>query len=237
MAIEFMCPNGHPLSAPEDRAGKPGKCPKCQTAFVVPELEEDEDDLGATEAVAVRESDPNVFVFLCPNGHKLNGPPTLKGKPGQCPHCHAKFRIPDDEEDLDEAEEASSAADIPLGTIPAAGEVDETIPVEEVLTAAEYEEPMLVGPSPPPPTCGHPVGDFILRLLNVASDDDVKIELRTSDGETFVFDMMSADLSDAVYGVFAVKGGREDYSVVSVSWDAVTVANVKHLAELPAEFL
>ena len=35
--------------------------------------------------------------FLCPNGHKLNGPSSLRGKPGQCPHCGSRFTIPADE--------------------------------------------------------------------------------------------------------------------------------------------
>src|SRR5207253_8227629 len=39
-----------------------------------------------------------IFFFLCPNGHKLNGPPSLKGKAGQCPQCGARFLIPTDEE-------------------------------------------------------------------------------------------------------------------------------------------
>ncbi|MGC4002606.1 MAG: hypothetical protein QM811_05465 [Pirellulales bacterium] len=34
------------------------------------------------------------IVFLCPNGHKLNGPTKLAGRLGQCPHCHEKFEIP-----------------------------------------------------------------------------------------------------------------------------------------------
>jgi hypothetical protein len=36
MAIEFECPNGHKLKAPEERAGKAGKCPKCGVDFIVP---------------------------------------------------------------------------------------------------------------------------------------------------------------------------------------------------------
>ena len=39
----------------------------------------------------------DAIIFLCPNGHKLSGPANLKGKPGQCPHCNAKFVIPEDE--------------------------------------------------------------------------------------------------------------------------------------------
>ena len=29
MTIEFFCPNEHQLSAPDNMAGKAGKCPKC----------------------------------------------------------------------------------------------------------------------------------------------------------------------------------------------------------------
>ena len=46
MVIKFLCPNGHQLSAPENMAGKKGKCPKCKSAFVVPTLEE----MAAAEA-------------------------------------------------------------------------------------------------------------------------------------------------------------------------------------------
>ena len=115
--IKFLCPNGHQLSAPENLAGKPGKCPKCSTAFVVPApAEEEEEAMPPQPAAAVPnaagggssmdigmgsgkgKAGKEVFVFLCPNGHKLNGPPSLKGKPGQCPHCGAKFRIPSDDD-------------------------------------------------------------------------------------------------------------------------------------------
>jgi hypothetical protein len=49
MVIEFACPNGHMLKAPEERAGKTGKCPKCGIAFVVPDAEEPIEDFGAPE--------------------------------------------------------------------------------------------------------------------------------------------------------------------------------------------
>jgi hypothetical protein len=37
MVIEFRCPNGHRLNCPDERAGLPGKCPKCKAAFRVPQ--------------------------------------------------------------------------------------------------------------------------------------------------------------------------------------------------------
>jgi hypothetical protein len=38
------------------------------------------------------------IVFLCPNGHKLNGPAKLAGRLGKCPHCDTRFQIPSLEE-------------------------------------------------------------------------------------------------------------------------------------------
>lgn len=40
------------------------------------------------------EPKPGTIAFLCPNGHKLNGPEKLAGRLGQCPHCNTKFQIP-----------------------------------------------------------------------------------------------------------------------------------------------
>ncbi len=40
---------------------------------------------------------------VCPNGHKLNVKTFLAGKKGVCPHCGAKFRIPEAEEDSDDS--------------------------------------------------------------------------------------------------------------------------------------
>src|SRR5262245_9339425 len=107
--IKFLCPEGHPLNAPENLAGKPGKCPRCSTPFVVPQpgeavTVEDSSGVGGSKILADAGSGRNlthaaeIFFFLCPNGHKLNGPPSLKGRAGQCPECGARFLIPTDEE-------------------------------------------------------------------------------------------------------------------------------------------
>ena len=40
------------------------------------------------------EPKPGTIAFLCPNGHRLNGPEKLAGRLGQCPHCNTKFQIP-----------------------------------------------------------------------------------------------------------------------------------------------
>ena len=37
MAIEVVCPNGHKILCPENRAGRAAKCPRCSTPFRIPE--------------------------------------------------------------------------------------------------------------------------------------------------------------------------------------------------------
>lgn len=38
MAIEFVCPNGHPLKVKDSLAGKMGLCPVCKVRVAVPRL-------------------------------------------------------------------------------------------------------------------------------------------------------------------------------------------------------
>src|SRR6185295_1494585 len=134
MPIEFRCANGHRLSCPDDRAGRSGKCPKCGVAFKVPtastqaavtsasdsdvrpELHEPTAEgsklgLGSSTTLSAYDADAvseTHIVFLCPNGHKLTCSPNLQGKPGKCPHCGAKFLIPDYEGDDEEGVDAES---------------------------------------------------------------------------------------------------------------------------------
>jgi hypothetical protein len=156
MAIEALCPNGHKILCPEDRAGRTARCPKCSAPFRIPEPKgngplpsgrsaqpavsaSDDYDFAATAAVLASGSSPShvgvppsepgsdatspdaaaansppgegtkphakppslqdLIIFLCPNGHKLNGPRRLAGKVGKCPHCGVKFEIPFPDED------------------------------------------------------------------------------------------------------------------------------------------
>lgn len=115
MAIEFLCPNGHRIRCGEDRAGKPAKCPKCNVKFLIPTLEEIHAAQGVGEpANATFTKDRTRIQFLCPNGHRLFGSSDLQGRPGQCPECGVKFRIPYVEELADDAVEDA----IPLSLAP-----------------------------------------------------------------------------------------------------------------------
>ncbi len=229
--VQFICPNGHPLSASDDRAGTAGKCPKCGTEFVVPELEPEEVAHDAEpvagepmpESIEIEpvESD-QLFFFLCPNGHKLNGPPTLKGRPGQCPHCGAKFRIPPDEDDVDSQQDGQDDP-IPVGAIVEDGGEDAD-PVEEVEIIEEFAT------AAPPPVCGHALGDLLMQLWEQAGDGRT-VELTMKDKSTVSAGFFSASLSSTQYGVFAIHEDG-DNSVLVVSWDDVARFRIRNVTGL-----
>jgi DNA-directed RNA polymerase subunit RPC12/RpoP len=175
MQIKFKCPNGHQLSASKDRVGKPGKCPKCGTKFVVPEASEE--DAGKSSKDKPTEA---TFAFLCPNGHELNGPISLRGRPGQCPHCGEKFLVPEED-----------AADDETSTDAAGPTQDETPPeVFPTEPSAEQEE-VLVGmivEVPPEEVLLHddediPTGELeIDEELTLEDDDEFQAQQSKSSG-------------------------------------------------------
>ena len=254
MTIAFMCPNGHQLSAPVERAGKQGKCPKCSVAFVVPDPAEPPDQ-GAADDEA--DADPNIIVFLCPNGHKLNGPSSLKGKPGQCPHCGSKFVIPEDdptdddpthEADADEAEDAAADEIVAEGVV-----VEEELPVGQVVAddtpiALGAEDIVEVAPSAPvgvvesEPTAvevptvriqiGNPYADFIDDVLVAAGDAaDYTIRLTLKSGGEVEFAKFMPEKSDQTYGVFM--SSSSPCKVACYAWEAIAGVEVEGLKEPP----
>lgn len=233
--IKFLCPSGHPLSAPENLAGKPGKCPKCNTPFVVPPPDEDPELLAADDLASLSSgslttpsagSGKNLgagetFMFLCPNGHKLNGPPSLKGKAGQCPHCGARFRIPTDEEidaagddELGLAEDSSGADRIDFNRLfagDAGGQAPATLPAG-----------------------GAGMGIIFGRLWQERTDE-TEIEIFLTEGEILVPDYFSQALSRSDFGVFAIQEGDGSYAITVVPWSAVRRVSMRRIAELPPE--
>jgi len=121
MSIEVTCPQGHKIACNEEMIGKSVKCPSCETAFRVTDPHESKDRGTANHA-----GQEDSIAFLCPNGHKLNSPASLQGKAGKCPHCGARFLIPDytfddnddlphgDEDDLTAATDDAVANDLPV---------------------------------------------------------------------------------------------------------------------------
>lgn len=255
MPIKFLCPNGHQLTAPDNLAGRPGKCPKCNTPFVVPKPDVEE---PAAEPAAETPAEPpteetegkpaddkasaaeigqgsgkgklnpaDVFIFLCPNGHKLNGPPSLKGKAGQCPHCGAKFRIPDDNDDMElpEVPEESSAPATGSGQFVFPGfETQEN--VEEVYEAVEVEDTL-----DPPPDGIHPLSYIVGRMWD-RKGDDTELEIFLAEGEIVAPEYYSEILSIREFGVFGSQDGDGSYSVTIIPWTTVRKIGIRKLPEL-----
>jgi hypothetical protein len=263
--IKFLCPNGHPLSAPENLAGKPGKCPKCNTAFVVPKPDEaapagpPAPAGGPPPELAAPASTPaaaassqaaapevpamgsgtelpagEVFVFLCPNGHKLNGPPSMKGKPGQCPHCGARFRIPTDE-DIEEAEEEVPTGEADDEEIPQGQPDEEGVNFNQLFGGEGGEEVVeatvedAVAPPPPGPTgLGYIVGRLWERRT-----EQTELEIFLGEGEIVAPDFYSEVLSSSDYGVFAIQEGDGSFAVTVIPWNTVRRIGMRRIGDLP----
>jgi hypothetical protein len=236
--VKFLCPNGHPLNAPLNLVGKAGKCPKCNTAFVVPAPEPEEpapaptggSKIGSSPRLDIQmgsgvrtgpgaKPKEQIFVFLCPNGHKLNGPPSLKGKLGQCPHCGAKFRIPEDEPEELEPEVIEGAELV--DDAPNTDEVEEVSP--DQLLADEPEPPFTEGV--------HPLAHIVARLWRHKGDDG-EIEILLPEGEIMQPEHYSEPLSASDYGVFATREGN-GYSFSVIPWSNVRRVNVHKVQRLP----
>jgi hypothetical protein len=241
--IKFCCPNGHPLAAPANRAGKSGQCPRCQAQFVVPEATDTAGDDAVATATDASERNDELpsrdaaatarFMFLCPNGHKLFGPPSLQGRPGQCPHCNSRFLIPDDREeavpdDIDPPfSRLGNLSDLTSDMLP-----DNDVgfdPGDDSASVSIPEDP------PPVPVSCHPLTQ-VIRRIQAETRGAGQLDVRLRGGTTLAAVSLSADLSQHEYGVFAVRGAdHASSSIVVVPWDQVTRITISQLSDLPSD--
>ncbi|MHB8861108.1 MAG: hypothetical protein ACYC6N_01805 [Pirellulaceae bacterium] len=248
--IKFRCPQGHPLAAPANRAGKSGQCPRCQRRFVVPAATAPEhaeaiisaadtsDEQGHWPADGgATDSAPAKFMFLCPNGHKLFGPPTLQGRPGQCPHCNARFLIPDvrEESAADSPGEDEDMFPFPVGDLSDLSPDAQLNDESESGTGPKPSSVMVPeGPPPPPMVSCHPWAQ-IMRRVRTETGGAGQLEVQLSDGTLLIAESFSAELSQHEHGVFAMHAEDLTSSVVVVPWDHVTRITIKHLCNLPLD--
>lgn len=268
MPLKFTCPNGHSISCPENLAGRPAKCPQCGIKFLVPPPGQQQADplskdpglpagnggVATEKKKAVKEEQ---IVFLCPNGHKLNGPARMQGQPGQCPDCGARFRIPSYEENEEQTTEEQDE-EILTGEIVGDDEVFDThemseiqhierSPFEDFITGsskrkteaiATIDAPELVTDFVPAlaelPEGAHALS-AIFALLWQQRQQGGTIEMQLKEGELLTPDLYSPQLSLASHGVFAVRGKDGTFTITSVPWDAVIRVSLRKTPELPPE--
>ncbi len=218
MPIQFICPNGHPLSAPSKQAGKTGRCPKCEVAYVTPAAAESRDDVDAPPVV-VAADDSVTFEFLCPNGHKIKALGSVAGQKAKCPECGERFRVPEYRADATE--------EPPPG--------DQEMGVVEQQAAAE--ESPLVDPHDPwgvPANIlegGHGMAEVVAWIWE-EKEPGMSVEICLRDGSVMQADFYSRALSSATVGVFAVRGEAGQIELTAIQWEAVATVRISCEAEL-----
>jgi hypothetical protein len=213
-------------------------------------------------ASAIKPKEPQIE-FLCPNGHRLSGPASLQGRPGQCPECGSKFRIPtyDDVSEDEEPEQNINSSDVYEDESDAGA--DETTPEEqeneeeenyqldfigkekeEGKQEEEEEEPVeeedveqvdqQAAETPPVANPPQPWDSFLAALWPHKASD-VVVEIVLNDGSKIVADQYSPTLAGQGCGLFAAKDPNGAHTIHAVLWSSVSRIVVQGLKQLPAD--
>jgi len=244
--IEFLCPNGHRIHCPEEQAGRAAKCPRCGVKFRIPGPSEagvagspegdsgasrpELTDLGTSMTRTTRggvDKQPQIE-FLCPNGHRLHGAASLQGRPGECPECGSRFRIPTYD---DVPEEEGTERGIGVGRADGGGESGTALAQVEDLRDVALQAQTGYGPTVEQQ---HPLAELVSRLW-AEKPSGAAVELRLVGGETLRPDRFAPALSRHSHGVFAVRESDGTHTLTVVAWDAIARVLVRGLAQLPQE--
>jgi hypothetical protein len=180
-----------------------------------PEFTDSEASSRKLPAIGGVEPKERPIEFLCPSGHRLHGPASLQGKPGECPECGSRFRIPT-YGDVSAEEEA--AREIVLGRID-----DRAGSGLTTINPSDRGVP------------GQAMAALFTRLWDTRPDG-ATVELRLRDGEAIVpYQFLKKLSQQSRQGVFAVKEPDGSVAIVVVAWDAVARATVRGLGELPKD--
>jgi hypothetical protein len=258
--IEFLCPNGHRIHCPEEQAGRAAKCPRCGVKFRIPQPSEveplgvgeggpdagrvDLSDSGIPPPVPVPQAAPDnesLIEFLCPNGHRLHGPVSLQGQPGECPECGSRFRIPtygDVPSDAPAAQQLGvGKADGSAGSA-VGSSADRPRPQPGKAAGSLQSDTAKIPRSavPSAATSAVPEGHPLAQLVGVLWTEKAKgatIVLQFSGGETLVPDQFAANLSRGTHGLFGVKEADGKYTLTAVAWDKVERIQVRGAENVP----
>lgn len=280
--IEFLCPNGHKIRCQAEQAGRPAKCPRCEVKFRVPdsaELAAGESDVLSKQDLAdfdvTDEKAPSQnggskasgskaghqMEFLCPNGHRLFGSTDLAGRPGECPDCGSRFRIPTYEEiSLGEKSPQDSALGTPGGTMPgiaaqtvtasfappapprvgagagASRRTEETVANRKRDAESAWEDEVMPANvwsiAAGTALVDQPVATLFARMWTTRPKG-ARMEIQMRDGEAVVIEQFMAALSQQSHGVFCIRSADNTYTLMAVAWDTIARVLVRGLSEMP----
>lgn len=201
--IEFACPNGHQLSAPLSQAGKTGKCPHCQTRFIVPESEEVEE---------VSESEGNSFLDL-----GFGDPP-----PSLAPSLHAvtppKVAVPPaapagNDSKKPDISRSSSQSNSPQAFLFPGLAINSTgDAIDFGLEAVAESVPALMKTDP--------MAQLFWQFWQRRNDNTI-IELHTDDGRVFIPEEFFEDESRGEVGVFKVQSSNAHSVTIGIRWSTI----------------
>ena len=245
MAIRFLCPNGHKINCPETHVGRTAKCPQCGVAFLVPAPPETqatriEGDPGKSSPAAsgAHPKGPQIE-FLCPNGHRLHGPASLQGHPGQCPECGSRFRIPSYDDVSEEEQPEQNLGIGPANEAPADLAMDDDL--ASLTSFLDGEEAAQSAPQIQPPAVPAAVPEIQSVWAGLVADlwrqrgESAALEIRLTNGETLIPDRFAFAQSTHDYGLFSLKDSDGTFSVVAVAWDSVSRVELRGMKNVPKE--
>ena len=284
--IEFSCPKGHKIRCPKEKAGRPAKCPKCGVSFRIPTIEElglgkspvadaslageEVTDVvsapaspggsGKQSAALAAPSKERQIEFLCPNGHHLHGPASLQGRPGECPECGSRFRIPiiDGAESkglagagMDADLEFPSEDEITLEN-PAAGVDSAHVQSAESL---DFLQVLEGGGSPPGKLPGaseglaaasltsgrdgavfavHPLAGLFVELW-AARGEGSRVEVHLESGSVLVPDGYLRSHSQQDYAVLVTRDPDGCSTITVVPWNTISRIIMRSVKQVPGE--
>jgi hypothetical protein len=192
-----------------------------------------DDERPASKESAVAEER---IVFLCPNGHKLNCPASMQGRPGKCPHCGATFLVPDYEPE--EAGESSEPSDEQTAAEePALQSVDEPLIEIGDFNGAAYEADSFAfdftGVTEAPDSAGvHAMAGLFQRLWLYKRTGGI-VELYLKGGEVIAPEWYASRFSQEAYGMFAYQEADGSTTLTAIHWDAIERMAVRRVNALP----
>lgn len=163
---------------------------------------------------------PPQIEFLCPNGHQLKGPLSMAGKPGQCPHCAARFVIPTEEEFAEHESSPPEAVSSPQPVLKSSAANGAAVASAPVESAAPK----------------HPLARLYEQLASHCTTSSV-IELYFEGGERIVPEGYVPSLSREDHAVFARKEANGATNLTAIAWERIVRIDLRGLWDLPEGFV
>lgn len=210
--IAFTCPNGHPMRAPLELAGKQARCRECKELVRIPKGEAAPPPAAEGPAVV---SAP---------------PPTEAREPTAAPVAPPPPSI------------FPAAGGVPAVGLPAETQGDRAdwnfVVAPDAPTPADSESPvawpafeaadMLAGEG------GNPTAQLVARLWRERDHGGI-IEIHLAGGSVIIPEWYDVNWSRGTHGLFASQVADGSVTLTAVAWETVHKVVVRQLSEVPAD--